>query len=97
MRPLKFEKFVPQVDDLRSNKTVWKILNRTIYRNDDPAWLRNQTFIKPYEVKNISQQEREAIKKLMTVYGIKHLYPDELFYKTHKISRLDFFEKLEQA
>jgi hypothetical protein len=37
------------------------------------------------------------MKKFIHDYGIKHLYSEEVFYKTHKVSRFDFFDKLESS
>jgi hypothetical protein len=28
-------------------------------------------------------------------FGLTYVYPDELFYKTHKISQKDFLQKLQ--
>ena len=39
--------------------------------------------------------DREVWRKLIEVYKIKFPYDEEKFYKTHKISRKDFIEKLE--
>jgi hypothetical protein len=41
LRPSTFNRFIPQAFDLRSSRTIWKLLNRTIYRDDDPTWLRH--------------------------------------------------------
>jgi hypothetical protein len=41
LRPSTFNRFIPQAFDLKSNRTIWKLLNRTIYRDDDNTWLRN--------------------------------------------------------
>lgn len=37
------------------------------------------------------------LRTLIEDYGFKYLYSEDLFYKTHKISRKDFFDKLEAA
>ena len=41
--------------------------------------------------------EREIWRKLIEEYGIKYPYNEDMFYKTHKISRKDFIAKLESA
>lgn len=39
--------------------------------------------------------QREIIRRLMEDFGMTHVYPEDLFYKTHKISRADFLAKLQ--
>ncbi len=95
MRPTTFNRFVPQSYDLKSNKTIWKILNRTIYREDDHTWLRIQDPLAELNKINLPATEREVLRKLIQDYGISYLYPEDVFYKTHKISRIDFLAKLE--
>lgn len=41
----------------------------------------------------LNPQERA----LRDEFGLRIVYPSELFYKTHKISQKDFLEKLRQA
>ena len=41
--------------------------------------------------------EKEVWRKLIEDYKIKFPYDEEKFYKTHKISRKDFIEKLEAS
>jgi len=41
--------------------------------------------------------QREVIRKLIEDFGISHIYPEDMFYKVHKISRADFLAKLEGA
>lgn len=35
--------------------------------------------------------------ELVHTYGFKHLYNEDLFYKTHKVSRSDFLAQLKEA
>jgi hypothetical protein len=69
---------------------VWRYLNRTLYRSAEDSndarvyWLRNEPSLS------------ESGKLILEKYG--HIaYPDDLFYKVHKISVKDFIEKLESA
>lgn len=41
--------------------------------------------------------EREVWRKLIEEYGLKYPYNDELFYKTHKITRKDFISQMDSA
>ncbi len=42
LKPAQFNRFVPQSFLLNTNPTIWRLLNRTIYRHDDEGhWLRN--------------------------------------------------------
>lgn len=36
-------------------------------------------------------------KALSAEFGLRHVYPSELFYKTHKISQKDFLSSLREA
>lgn len=45
----------------------------------------------------MTPSQREVIRKLVEVYGITHLYTEDKFYETHKISRADFLGKVELA
>mmetsp|Transcript_25209 Transcript_25209/g.33763 ORF Transcript_25209/g.33763 Transcript_25209/m.33763 type:complete len:133 (+) Transcript_25209:797-1195(+) len=79
---------------LNSNAFVWKYLNRTIYRapffeGADAAFmwhLRNK--------KGELNAEEQALKE---EFKLHHVYPAELFYRTHKISQKDFLGKLRGA
>ena len=41
--------------------------------------------------------DRETYNKLVNDYGFTHLYPEDKFYNTHKLSRAEFLGKLERA
>lgn len=71
-------------------------MNRTIYREGETgSWLRNG---KDYNEKyNMTSASRETERKLKEDFGMTHVYPEDVFYRTHKISRDDFVVKLEQA
>jgi hypothetical protein len=72
------------------------MLNRTIYRPDaDHEWLRNQDPKAELKHKNMSASEKQVVRKLIDEHGLKYLYPEQIFYKTHKITRGDFLKKLE--
>ena len=58
--------------------------NRTIYY-DEQAWLRNQ--------KRVLNDEETALRK---EFGLTHLYPQDLFYRTHKISQKDLLTTLRE-
>ena len=49
-------------------------------------WLRNKRL-----------SETEAEKALRTDFGLTIVYPEEHFYRTHKISQKDLLEKLRAA
>jgi len=97
LRPTTFNRFVPQSFDLKSNRTIWKLLNRTIYRDDDSSWLRIQDPLAELNKVNLPAAEREVLRKLIQDHGLSYLYPEDMFYKTHKISRKDFVAKLDSA
>lgn len=61
------------------------MLNRTIYY-DERKWLRNQ--------KKVLNAEEQALRD---EFGLTHVYPEELFYRTHKITQKDFLAKLRQG
>ena len=37
------------------------------------------------------------MSQLINDYGFKHIYPDDKFYKVHKISHKDLLNKLKKA
>ena len=65
-------------------------MNRTLYRSAEDAkdtnnfWLRNEP--------SMSDSGKFMLEKYNHI-----AYPDDLFYKVHKISIKDFLEKLESA
>lgn len=46
---------------------------------------------------NIPPSEKEVIRKLIEDFGITHLYPEDMMYKVHKITRADLAKKLTDA
>jgi hypothetical protein len=97
LRPSKLNRYQLHSSGINSNKTIWKIQNRTIYREDENRWLRNENSRAQLKQKNLIPAERELLRKLIEVYGFKHLYPESKFYKTHKITRAEFVAKLENT
>ena len=89
LRPNKLNRYQLQSSGVNSNKTIWKVLNRTIYREDEQLrWLRNDDSRAELKFKkNLIPAEREVLRKLIEVYGFRHLYPESKFYKTYKITR----------
>ena len=69
------------------------MLNRTVYREDETQWRRNKD---PRDTTGLSAQEREVVEKLAK-HGLKFPYPEDVFYRTHKISRKDLVSKLESS
>jgi hypothetical protein len=68
-----------------NSQTVWRYLNRTLYRSepsDQQEWLRNH--------KKKSELQMRLLKEYKQI-----VYPEALFYKTHRISTADFVNKLE--
>ena len=53
-------------------------------------WLRNS----PHKY---YANETEAAKALREEFGLRRVYPADLFYATHKISQADFLQKLREA
>jgi len=41
--------------------------------------------------------ERDVLRKLTQEHGLKYLYPEKIFYKTHKMTRAEFLKRLENA
>ena len=97
LRPSKLNRYQLQSSGINSNKTIWRIQNRTIYREDESRWLRNENSRAQLKQKNLIPAEREVLRKLIEVYHFKHLYPESKFYKTHKITRAEFVAKLESS
>lgn len=60
------------------------MLNRTIYYDEWP-WLRNQ--------QRTLNDEEIALRK---EFGLSHVYPQDLFYRTHKITQKDLLTTLRQ-
>lgn len=60
------------------------MLNRTIYY-DERSWLRNQN--------RVLNDEESALRK---EFGLTIVYPQDLFYRTHKISQKDLLATLRQ-
>ncbi len=90
LKPTNLYHWVPQSADPNSSRTIWRILNRTIYREEEPeSW---QRVSKP----ELTFKETEIDRKLAE-FGLSHVYPEEVFYKTHKLSKADFLLKLEEA
>ena len=59
--------------------------------NDDFLfWLRNSP-------RSYYAKESEAAKALRLEFGIKRVYPADLFYRTHKVSQEDFLENVRSA
>ena len=89
LRPQVYNLHVPQ-EWLPNNRTVWRYLNRTLYRSAEDCtdaqrfWLRNEP--------SLSDSGKLMLEKYDHI-----AYPDDLFYKVHKISIKDFIEKLESA
>jgi len=80
---------VPQVTKPDS-RTAWRILNRTLYREKDvctPEQLHWQRRVR---------KETALMTEIRSRYGLI-AYPDDLFYKTHKISHQDLLDKLESS
>jgi hypothetical protein len=53
---------------LNSSRTIWKVLNRTVYREGEKGWLRNGA--EEEEKRNITSAQRETERKLKEDYGI---------------------------
>jgi hypothetical protein len=78
---------------MNSNKLIWKILNRTIYNENDDFWLRRDM----REVKeDLTLDEKHVIKKLKE-HGLKYVYDEQTFYDMFKVTRKDFLDKIEKA
>lgn len=79
---------------LNSNAFIWKYLNRTVYRapyfeGADAAFL--------WHLRNKRDKLNVEEKALRDEFKLHFVYPDELFYQTHKISQRDFLSKLREA
>lgn len=70
-----------------NSQTAWRYLNRTLYRGKDCTdrerhWLRNDS-------SDRSEHQNEMMEKYNYI-----AYPDDLFYKTHRISLENLLEEL---
>ena len=50
-----------------------------------------------WHLRNKRGEPNAEEKALSDEFGLKMVYPDELFYKTHKISQKDFLDTLRQS
>ena len=79
---------------INSSVFIWKYLNRTIYRS--PLFEgADQAFL--WHLRNKRREPNAEEMALRDEFGLKLVYPTELFYKTHKISQKDFLDKLRSA
>lgn len=70
---------------------MWKLRNRTIYRNSKAHWLRRQ---QPYTEEDVDEETQSKLDQLRNDYGLKILHSDHEFYQMFKVSRVDFLNKL---
>ena len=93
LRPFQVTNYMPYVSDtnrldFNSNAFIWRYLNRTVYRSpemlDDASKEDKQKFMHWLRNKKVSQTETE--KALKEEFNLKIVYPEEMFYRTHKIS-----------
>ena len=69
-------------------------MNRTIYRS--PAFEgADASFL--WHLRNKKGPLNEDEKALKAEFGLKMVYPADMFYKTHKITQKDFLAKLRDA
>lgn len=85
LKPAQLTVSVPNwsFQNLNSSVFIWKYLNRTIYRSAefegaDDAFLWHLRNKRP-----ALNAEESALKD---EFGLKIVYPDKLFYKTHKVT-----------
>lgn len=77
LRPDIFNTFKPQYDDMKFNSSrfMWKLRNRTIYRDSKAHWLRRS---KP--LKKEDPETEIKLDQLRNDYTLKILHSDEEFY-----------------
>lgn len=69
-------------------------MNRTIYRS--PAFEgANAAFL--WHLRNKRPELNAEEAALKDEFNLKIVYPEEMFYKTHKVTQKDFLEKLREA
>ena len=82
--------------NFNSNSFIWRYLNRTIYRSpemvDEAPKEDQEKFM--HWLRNKKVSETEAEQGLRKEFNLKVVYPEELFYRTHKISQKDLLDKL---
>ena len=96
LRPAEFYRHVPywSYQSVESSVFIWKYLNRTIYRS--PAFEgADASFL--WHLRNKKGPLNEDEQALKTEFGLKMVYPADMFYKTHKITQKDFLAKLRDA
>jgi hypothetical protein len=71
LRALEYYRYLPQYNSLNFNSSafIWKMLNRTIYREGESTWLRNQNT-------SIISAEDKELKK----FGFTQLHSDDKFH-----------------
>lgn len=69
-------------------------MNRTIYRSPNFEGA-DASFL--WHLRNKRGELNQEEKALRDDFGIKIVYPADLFYKTHKITQIDFLAKLRDA
>lgn len=92
LKPEEYNKFLPAWNGFRTlncNMFLWKLKNRTIYRQ--PSMLEESVdrekakgFL--FHLRNYKRELNENESSLRKEFGLKFVYPEELFYKTHKIT-----------
>jgi len=98
LRPDSLTRYLPAWtvgQQLYSNKTVWGILNRTVYRSADVEGADADFLF--WQRKHKSKYlagETEAATALRKEFGMHRVYPENLFYKTFKRSQIDLLEDL---
>jgi len=62
------------------------MLNRTIYRDGESTWLRNQKRVKD-----------SSVDKELKEYGFNTLHSDDQFHRMYSISKKDFLQNLKNS
>lgn len=95
LKPIEIIRLTPNCSfaSINSNAFVWKYLNRTIYRHPYFEGADAQ-FLWHLRNKRTLNSDELALRKEFKLW---HVYPSELFYRTHKISQKDFLSKLRDA
>lgn len=96
LRPTEFYRNVPcwSFQNVNSSVFIWKYLNRTIYRSPEFEGA-DRAFL--WHLRNKRDNLNAEEQALKDEFGLKAVYPEELFYQTHKISQKDFLAKLRDA
>ena len=104
LKPEEYNKYLPawntNFKNLNSSAFLWRLSNRTIYRQaymaeDAPTAEIKRKFL--HHLRNKTRVFNPTEQALKDEFNLKIVYPEQLFYDTHRISQKDFLDSLREA